>query len=49
MALEEDLSGDEVDTSLIVPGGRRTRRNAAQTAASKYPTEATLASDEDEW
>eukprot|EP00887_Chlorella_sp_A99_P007426 scaffold2.g7426.t1 len=47
----EGLSGDEVDPSLIIAGGRRARRGrpGATGSAPRYTAEAKLDSDEDEW
>ena len=44
-------SGDEVDTSLIIPGGRRARKGRPQTAQqAQYKYQQKLAdSDEDSW
>ena len=45
-------SGDEVDTSLIIPGGRRARKGRPQIGqqAQKYKYQQKLAdSDEDSW
>ena len=45
----KNLSGDEVDASLIIAGGRRARRGRAQigAAARKYTSKASKDSDED--
>ncbi len=58
-ALQEDAepetinhaSGDEVDTSLIIPGGRRARKGRPQIGGqTKYKYQQKLAdSDEDSW
>jgi len=44
-------SGDEVDTSLIIPGGRRARKGRPQIGGqTKYKYQQKLAdSDEDSW
>ena len=45
----KNLSGDEVDASLIIAGGRRSRRGRAQigAAARQYTASASKDSDED--
>ena len=46
------LSGDEVDPSNIIEGGRKSRRGRAAVGGScqqKYTKAAQLESDEDEW
>lgn len=44
------LSGDEVDTSLIISGGRRARRGRAQFGAGRqYQYEAKQDDSDDEW
>lgn len=51
----EGLSGDEVDPSNIIVGGRKARRGRASSSvagapsANKYTAKVQLDSDEDEW
>ena len=46
------LSGDELDASNIISGGRTTRRGRPQFGgggAQRYSKQAAVESDEDEW
>ena len=42
-------SGDEVDTSLIIPGGRRARKGRPQPATQYKYAQKLADSDEDSW
>jgi hypothetical protein len=43
------LSGDEVDTSLIIEGGRRSRRGRGGGQPIQYKTTAVQSDSGDEW
>lgn len=49
--IEKNASGDELDTSNIIPGGRRSRRGRAGGGghAASYTAEQKVDSDEDSW
>ena len=49
--IEKNASGDELDTSNIIPGGRRLRRGRAGGGgqANNYTAEQKVDSDEDSW
>ena len=50
LEIVKGLSGDEVDTSLIISGGRRARRGRAQFGANmQYQYEAKKDDSDDEW
>ena len=43
------LSGDEVDTSLIISGGRGTRRGRANFGSQQYQYKGKANDSDDEW